>query len=133
MVSPFFLDGYKMISLFFYSFNTEKKEREKRTKNIIWAMEKELMNVKGLTLHFNLWEPRNKYTNIYAVLRLGMRQTKIPMPYKVKSWLWDKKKEIPLTNSEMTSDEIANAKEIYNAISSLRYGEKINTEIAQQR
>ena len=35
MVSPFLLDGYKMISLFFYSFNTEKKEREKRTKNII--------------------------------------------------------------------------------------------------
>ena len=83
-------------------------------------MEKELIDVKGMTLHFNLREPRNKYTNIYAVLRLGMRQTKIPMPYKVKSWLWDKKKEIPLTNSEMTSDEIANAKEIYNAISSLR-------------
>ena len=78
-------------------------------------MEKELIDVKGMTLHFNLREPRNKYTNIYAVLRLGMRQTKIPMPYKVKSWLWDKKKEIPLTNSEMTSDEIANAKEIYNA------------------
>lgn len=83
-------------------------------------MEKELIDVKGITLHFNLREPRNKYTNIYAVLRLGMRQTKIPMPYKVKSWLWDKKKEIPLTNSEMTSDEIANAKEIYNAISLLR-------------
>ena len=31
MISPFVLDGYKTFGLFLNSFNTEKKEREKRT------------------------------------------------------------------------------------------------------
>ncbi len=32
MVSPFLLDGYNVFTLFFNSFDTEKKEREKITK-----------------------------------------------------------------------------------------------------
>lgn len=83
-------------------------------------MKNELIDVKGITLHFNLREPHNKYTNIYAVLKLGMRQIKVPIPYKIKSWLWDKKKEMPLSNCTMTDAEIANAKNVINIISSLR-------------
>ena len=83
-------------------------------------MKEELINVKGVTLHFNLREPRNKYTNIYAVLRLGMRQVKIPIPLKIYSWLWDKKKEIPISKGYMNDDEISNAKEVLSIISSIR-------------
>lgn len=83
-------------------------------------MSTELIDVKRMTLHFNLRDSRNKYTNIYAVIKVGVRQVKIPIPYKIQSWLWDKNKEIPIANSTMTDDEIANAKDIIKAISSFR-------------
>lgn len=83
-------------------------------------MSKELIDVNSVSIHFNLRDTRNKYTNIYAVIKIGVRQAKIPIPYKIKSWLWDKKTEMPLANSTMTDDEICNAKNIIKVISSLR-------------
>ena len=59
-------------------------------------MSKELIDVNSISIHFNLRDTRNKYTNIYAVIKIGVRQAKIPIPYKIKSWLWDKKTEMPL-------------------------------------
>ncbi len=50
-------------------------------------MSKELIDVNSISIHFNLRDTRNKYTNIYAVIKIGVRQAKIPIPYKIKSWL----------------------------------------------
>ena len=57
----------------------------------------QLINVNNLSFNFNLREPKgNKATNVYAIIRLGRIQLKLPTMCKVNSWQWDKKKQMPI-------------------------------------
>jgi hypothetical protein len=67
------------------------------------SVTKQLINVNAVSLNFNLREPKgNKATNVYAVIRLGSIQLKLPTKCKVNSWQWDKKKQMPIVVGDIT-------------------------------
>lgn len=81
----------------------------------------QLINVKDLSLNFNLREPKgNKFTNVYAVLRVGRIQFKIPTLCKVSSWLWDKKKQIPVISGKTTESDYSNNLKVLSVLSRIR-------------
>lgn len=80
-----------------------------------------LNNSNLLTLNFNLREPYgNKATNIYAVIKINGKQIKIPLGMKINSWQWDKAKQIPLINSNVTLEDKENAIKVFNKIYEFR-------------
>ena len=85
-------------------------------------MEK-LISVKQLSLNFNLREPRgNKLTNVYCVVKCGTKQFKFSTGYKVNSWLWNRKQQIPIITSNMPDEDRNNNIHLINVISSIRLG-----------
>lgn len=67
------------------------------------------------SLNFNLREPRaKKATQLYAVIRVDGKQYKIPLQCKIQPWLWNSRKQIPISNGD------TNALHIFNIISHLR-------------
>jgi len=78
--------------------------------------------INSLTLNFNLREPiGNKETNIYAVIKINKKQIKIATGLKIKSWLWDKNKQMPLIEKCVNLEEIENIIEIFNIIFKFRF------------
>lgn len=85
-------------------------------------MMEQLINVKQLSLNFNLREPRgNKETNIYAVVKVGKRQIKFSIGLKIKCWLWDKKAQMPVVSGLMTEKDLTLARKVYNVISYIKF------------
>ena len=81
----------------------------------------QLINVNGLSLNFNLREPKgNKATNVYAILRVGQVQLKISTMCKVNSWQWDKKKQLPLINGNITKRDLHNNLRVFSLLSRIR-------------
>ena len=85
-------------------------------------MEK-LVNVKQLSLNFNLREPKgNKCTNLYCVLKIGTTQFKFPTGFKVNPWNWNRKQQLPTITPVMTEEERMNNANVINVIYSIRFG-----------
>ena len=85
-------------------------------------MEK-LINVNEISLNFNLREPKgNKCTNVYAVVKCGNVQMKIPTGCKVNSWSWNRKQQVPTITHTMTEDERENNTKVINIINQIRFG-----------
>lgn len=67
------------------------------------------------TLNFNLREPNKKSaTPLYAVLKIGKKQYKIPTGQKVNPWEWNEKKNKPTPNS-------ANAAQVMEIILAMNF------------
>lgn len=77
--------------------------------------------LKNVSLNFNLREPHKKGTTpIYAVVRVGRKQFKIPMGCSIKPWQWDEKKQLPYNN--VGKEDEANATKIIKTIMLIRLG-----------
>lgn len=75
--------------------------------------------LKNVTLNFNLRQPRKKgMTPIYAVVRVGKKQYKVPTGCRIKPWQWDEKKQLPRYNID--KEDEANAIKVINTISQFR-------------
>ena len=75
----------------------------------------------AVSLNFNLREPKgNKATNVYAVIRLGSIQLKLPTKCKVNSWQWDKKKQMPIVVGDITETDYFNNLKVYSTLSQVR-------------
>lgn len=75
--------------------------------------------LKNVTLNFNLRQPRKKgMTPIYAVIRVGRKQYKVPTGCSIKPWQWDEKKQLPCNN--ISKEDEANATEIMKTILQIR-------------
>ena len=75
--------------------------------------------LKNVTLNFNLRQPRKKeMTPIYAVVRVGHKQFKIPTGCSIKPWQWDEKKQLPYNN--VGKEDEANATKIIKTILQIR-------------
>lgn len=84
-------------------------------------MEK-LISVNQMSLNFNLREPKkNKCTNVYAVIKCGAIQFKLPIGCKCKSWQWNKKQQLPTITNTMNKDDIENSKKVINTINQVRF------------
>ena len=82
---------------------------------------KQLINVNAVSLNFNLREPKgNKATNVYAVIRLGSIQLKLPTKCKVNSWQWDKKKQMSIVVGDITETDYFNNLKVYSTLSLVR-------------
>lgn len=85
-------------------------------------MEK-LISVNQMSLNFNLREPRgNKCTNVYAVVKCGSVQFKLPIGAKVNTWQWNAKQQLPTITSTMSFPDIENNKQVINIINQIRFG-----------
>ena len=85
------------------------------------SVTKQLINVNAVSLNFNLREPKgNKATNVYAVIRLGSIQLKLPTKCKVNSWQWDKKKQMPIVVGDITETDYFNNLKVYSTLSLVR-------------
>lgn len=85
-------------------------------------MEK-LISVNQMSLNFNLREPKkNKCTNVYAVIKCGAIQFKLPIGCKCNSWQWNKKQQLPTITNTMNKDDIENNKQVINTINQIRFG-----------
>ena len=85
-------------------------------------MEK-LINVNQMSLNFNLREPKgNKPTNVYCVVKCGNSQLKFSTGYKVNSWQWNKKQQMPTITPNMTDEDRTNNAALISVISSIRLG-----------
>ncbi|CCY65766.1 phage integrase family site-specific recombinase [Prevotella sp. CAG:1124] len=75
--------------------------------------------LKNVSLNFSLREPHKKgMTPIYAVVRVGKKQYKVPTGCRIKPWQWDEKKQLPYNN--ISKDDEANVIKIINTISQIR-------------
>lgn len=78
--------------------------------------------VNGVSLNFNLREPRgNKLTNVYAVVRIGDRQIKLPIGCRINSWQWDRHRQLPAFNTNMTEADFENATKVFQKINDVRF------------
>ena len=79
-------------------------------------------NRESVTLNFNLREPRgNKCTPIYAVIKIGGKQIKVPIGAKICPWHWDKKRQLPRITSNMTEPDRSNALEVLTTINKIHF------------
>lgn len=77
--------------------------------------------LKNVTLNFNLREPHKKgMTPIYAVVRIGRKQFKIPTGCSIKPWQWDAKKQLPC--NKVGKEDEANVAKIIKTIMLIRLG-----------
>ena len=80
-----------------------------------------LINVNSISLNFNLREPKcNKTTNVYAVVRIGNSQFKYPTGCMINSWQWNKKKQIPVLEGNMTTVDYSNSLRVFWILSQIR-------------
>lgn len=80
-----------------------------------------LINVNNLSFNFNLREPKgNKATNVYAIIRLGRIQLKLPTMCKVNSWQWDKKKQMPIVVGNITETDYSNNLKVFRILSQVK-------------
>jgi site-specific recombinase XerD len=81
-----------------------------------------LRNVNQVSLNFNLREPKklNGSTNVYAVVKMNGKQTKISINCKVNAWCWDAKKQVPKVSQNMTQNDIANNMQVNNVLNDVR-------------
>lgn len=81
-----------------------------------------LRNVNQVSLNFNLREPKklNGSTNVYAVVKMNGKQTKIAINCKVNPWQWDAKKQMPKVSNNMTPQDIANNMQVNNVLNDVR-------------
>ncbi|MBR5062891.1 MAG: hypothetical protein IKX24_12235, partial [Prevotella sp.] len=81
-----------------------------------------LRNVNQVTLNFNLREPKkvSAATNVYAVIKLDGKQTKIAIGCKVNAWEWDGRKQMAKVQTNMTSQAIENAMQVNNVLNDVR-------------
>lgn len=85
------------------------------------SVTKRLINVNTVSLNFNLREPKgNKATNVYAVIRVGSIQLKLPTKCKVNSWQWDKKKQMPIVVGNITETDYCNNLKVFSTLSQVR-------------
>lgn len=85
------------------------------------SVTEQLNNVNNVSLNFNLREPKgNKATNVYAVIRLGSIQLKLPTKCKVNSWQWDKKKQLPIIIGNITVTDYRNNLKVFTILSKIR-------------
>ena len=85
-------------------------------------MEK-LISVKEMSLNFNLREPKaNKPTNLYCVVKCGTTQLKLSTGYKVNSWQWNKKQQMPTITPNMSDEDRTNNANVISVISAIRLG-----------
>ena len=85
-------------------------------------MEK-LIDVKQMSLNFNLREPRaNKPTNLYCVVKCGTTQLKFSTGFKIVTSQWDKKRQLPTCTANMSEMDRAINASILNTISAIRFG-----------
>lgn len=84
---------------------------------------KQLTNANAVSLNFNLREPNAKHiTNVYAVVRIGSKQTKLSMGCYVNPWNWDNKRQMPKVNNLMVDNEKTNNLQVANIINCVRFG-----------
>ena len=78
----------------------------------------------GVTLNFNLREPKkvNGATNVYAVMKVQGKQIKLPINCKINAWQWDAKKQVPRFTNNMTEQDRANNMQINSIISKIHSG-----------
>lgn len=82
-----------------------------------------LISVNQMSLNFNLREPRgNKCTNVYAVVKCGSVQFKLPIGAKVNTWQWNAKQQLPAITSTMSENDIENNKQVIDIINQIRFG-----------
>ena len=85
------------------------------------SVTEQLNNVNNVSLNFNLREPKgNKATNVYAIIRLGKNQLKLPTKCKVNSWQWDKKKQLPIIIGNITVTDYRNNLKVFTILSKIR-------------
>ena len=80
-----------------------------------------LIDVNSISLNFNLREPKcNKPTNVYAVVKIGSHQFKFPTGCMINSWQWNKKKQIPILEGNMTTVDTSNSLKVSRKLSQIR-------------
>lgn len=80
-----------------------------------------LINVNDISMSFNLRKPNgNRATNVYAILRIGHVQLKLPTRCKVNSWQWDKKLQMPIVTGNITEADCCNNLRVYRILSKIR-------------
>ena len=83
-------------------------------------MEQSITN--RISLNFNLREPKgNKQTIVYAIIRFGNQQFKVPTGCKCNSWHWDKKQQIPDFTKEMSVKERELNMRTYEILTKIRF------------
>ena len=84
---------------------------------------KKLNYPNSVMLNFNLREPYgNKATNIYAVIKINRKQIKVAIGLKINSWQWDKAKQMPIINNNMSIEDKENVLDIINKIYEINFG-----------
>lgn len=101
----------------------EKKNEKKERYRINEKSMKKLNYLNSITLNFNLREPYgNKATNIYAVIKINRKQIKVAIGLKINCWQWNKAKQVPIINNNMSVEDKENALNVINKIYEINVG-----------